>query len=119
MSNVRLYRDNQSNLLNISQLAEFDTSIAHLTQSQQRRRRLDYLTHEADKIKEGKSLLKGFGWFMIPLALIPIFWPFFAVVWYLRKKRTSIMEAQFEKALDYWGIHQSLIDDYLDDDTFD
>lgn len=119
MNTVRIYNDNQSNLLDIERLAEFDASIAHLSQSEQRRRRLIYLQDAADEIKEGKSILKGFGWFMIPLALIPILWPLFAVMWYLRKKAASMMETQFEEALDYWGIHESLIDDYLEDNSLD
>ena len=119
MSDRHHYHNHQSNPLDIKQLAEFDASIEHLTQSEQRRRRVTYLRDAAEKIKTGKSFLKGFGWLMIPFAIIPIFWPFFAILWYLRKKTGSMMETRFKNALNYWGIHESLIDDYLSEDEFD
>lgn len=107
------------NPLDIKRLAEFDASIAHLTQSQQRRRRLIYLREAAQKIKTGQSMLKGYGWLLIPFAIIPIFWPFFIFVWILRKKDVSSMETQLENALEYWGIHEVEIDEYVSDDSFD
>ena len=119
MNDIHFHHNHQPNPLDIKQLAEFDASIENLTQSEQRRRRVIYLRDGAEKIKTGKSLLKGFGWLMIPFAIIPIFWPFFAIFWYIRKKAGSMMKTQFKNALDYWGIHESLIDDYLSEDTFD
>jgi hypothetical protein len=119
MKDMHFYHNHQPNPLDIKQLAEFDVTIANLTQSEQRRRRVIYLRDAAEKIKVGKSFLKGFGWLMIPLAIIPILWPFFAFLWFFRKKAGSMMEIQFKNALDYWGIHESLIDDYLSEDTFD
>jgi hypothetical protein len=107
------------NTLDIKRLADFDASIAHLTQTEQRRRRLNYLRDAAYQARMGKSMLKGYGWLLIPFAIIPIFWPFFIFVWFIRKKTHSAMDAQLRNALDYWGIHEVEIDEYVSDDLFD
>jgi hypothetical protein len=107
------------NPLEIKQLAEFDASIAHLTQTEQRRRRLIYLRDAAYQARAGKSVLKGYGWLLIPFAIIPIFWPFFIFVWFVRKKVVSNMDSQLENALEYWGIHEVEIDEYVTEDSFD
>ncbi len=52
---------------------------------------------------------------MIPLAIIPILWPFFIFAWFMRKKAGSMMENQLENALEYWGIHEVEIDEYVSD----
>ena len=109
------YYGYQRNPLDIKQLAEFDVDIAHLTPTEQRRRRLVYLRDAAQKMRTGKSMLKGFGWFMIPLAIIPIFWPFFGILWIFRNKAGKMMESQLENALEYWGIHEMEIDAYVSD----
>ena len=103
----------QQNPLDIKQLAEFDETISQYTQTEQRRRRLIYIRDAAQKLKMGKAMLKGFGWFMIPLAIIPIFWPFFIFAWYMKKKANSMMDTQLENALEYWGIHEVEIDAYV------
>jgi hypothetical protein len=104
----------------IKSLEEFDEAISQCSQSEQRRRRLSYLREAAQQMRMGKSLLKGFGWFMIPLAIIPILWPFFIFAWFMRKKAGSIMESQLENALKYWGIHEVEIDAYVsDNDSMD
>ncbi len=105
----------QRNPLDIKQLAEFDADIAHLTPTEQRRRRLIYLRDAAQQMKTGKSILKSFGWFMIPLAIIPIFWPFFGILWIFRNKAGKMMETQLENALEYWSIHEVEIDAYVSD----
>jgi len=107
------------NSLEIRGLIEFDASIAHLTQSEQRRRRLTYLRDAAQKTKTGQSMLQGFGWLLIPFAIIPIFWPFFIFVWFIRKKAGSAIDTQLKNALEYWGVHEVEIDEYLTDDSFD
>ncbi len=107
------------NPLEIKQLAEFDVSIAHLTQSEQRRQRLTYLRDAAQKIKTGQSMLQGYGWLLIPFAIIPIFWPFFIFVWFIRKKAGSTMDTQLKNALEYWGVHEVEIDEYVTEDSFD
>ncbi len=103
----------QRNPLDIKQLAEFDEAISQYSQSEQRRRRLIYLRDAAQQLKMGKAMLKGFGWFMIPFAIIPIFWPFFIFAWYMRKKAGSMMNSQLQNALEYWGIHKVEIDAYV------
>ena len=52
---------------------------------------------------------------MIPLAIIPIFWPFFGILWIFRNKAGKMMETQLENALEYWGIHEVEIDAYVSD----
>ena len=103
----------QQNPLDIKQLAEFDEAISQYSQSEQRRRRLIYLRNAAQQLKTGKAVLKGFGWLMIPFAIIPIFWPFFIFFWLIRKKAGSMMSNQLQNALDYWGIHEVEIDAYV------
>ena len=101
--------------MEIKQLAEFDATIANLTQTEQRRRRLIYLRDAAQQARMGKSFLKGFGWLLIPFAIIPIFWPFLIFFWFIRKKAGSMMEKQLINALDYWGIDEVEIDAYVTD----
>ena len=109
------YYGYQRNPLDIKQLAEFDAAISNLTPTEQRRRRLIYLRDAAQKIRAGRSMLKGFGWLLIPFAIIPIFWPFFGILWIIRKKAGKMMESQLENALEYWGIHEVEIDAYVSD----
>ena len=109
----------QRNPLDIKQLAEFDATIAQFTQTEQQRRRLIYLRDAAQQVRMGKTILKGFGWLLIPFAIIPIFWPFFIFVWILRKKAGSMMETQLRNALEYWGIHEVEIDEYVSDGLSD
>ena len=113
MNHINHYH--QRNPLDIKQLAEFDATIAELTQTEQRRRRLIYLRDAAEQARVGKSFLKGFGWLMIPFAIIPIFWPFLIFFWFIRKKAGSMMETQLINALDYWGIDEVEIDEYVTD----
>jgi hypothetical protein len=105
----------RQNPLEIKQLAEFDATIANLTQTEQRRRRLIYLRDAAQQARMGKSFLKGFGWLMIPFAIIPIFWPFLIFFWFIRKKAGSMIEKQLINALDYWGIDEVEVDAYVTD----
>jgi hypothetical protein len=109
----------QRNPLDIKQLAEFDATIAQFTQTEQRRRRLIYLRDAAQQVRMGKSILKGFGWLLVPFAIIPIFWPFFVFVWIRRKKAGSMMETQLKNALEYWDIHEVEIDKYVNDESFE
>ena len=121
---LKIYRDNSyellKNPLDKKELAEFDEAISQYSQSEQRRRRLDYLRDAAQEMRSGQSMLKGFGWLLIPFAIIPIFWPFFIFVWFARKKAISMTESQLRNALGYWGIHEVEIDAYVSDsDSFD
>ncbi|MBN1973702.1 MAG: hypothetical protein JW787_08695 [Sedimentisphaerales bacterium] len=113
MNHTHHFHDYQRNPLDIQQLAEFDEAISRYSQSEQRRRRLIYLRDAAQQLKTGQSLLKGFGWIMIPLAIIPIFWPFFIFIWFIRKKTGSMTNAQLYNALEYWGVHDVEIDAYV------
>jgi len=119
MEHTHHFHGYQRNPLDVKQLAEFDAAIASLTQAEQRRRRLIYLRDAAYQARVGKSFLKGFGWLLVPFAIIPIFWPFFIFFWFIRKKAGSMMEIQLKNALEYWGIHEVEIDEYVTDDSFD
>lgn len=115
MEHTHHYHGYQRNPLDIKQLAEFDATIANLTQTEQRRRRLIYLRDAAQQARMGKSFLKGFGWLMIPFVIIPIFWPFLIFFWFFRKKAGSMIEIQLKNALEYWGIDEVEIDAYVTD----
>jgi hypothetical protein len=111
MNHINHYH--RQNPLDIIQLAEFDATIANLTQTEQRRRRLIYLRDAAQQARMGKSFLKGFGWLMILFVIIPIFWPFLIFFWFIRKKAGSMIDTQLLNALDYWGIDEVEIDAYV------
>lgn len=113
------HHNHQRNPLDIKQLAEFDSAIANLTQTEQGRRRLIYLRNAARQARMGKSFLKGFGWLLIPFIIIPIFWPFLVFFWFIRKKGSSMIENQLIDALDYWGIDEVEIDAYVTEDPSD
>ena len=106
------------NPLDVKQLAEFDAAIAHYTKTEQRRRRLDYLREAAENISKNKGMLNGYGWLLIPFAIIPVFWGFFILVWILKKNQGSRMENQLKNALEYWGIHEVEIDAYVSDEDY-
>ena len=116
MEHTHHFHSYQRNPLDIKQLAEFDSTITELTQTEQRRRRLIYLRDAAQQARMGKSFLKGFGWLLIPFAIIPIFWPFLIFFWFIRKKAVSMIEIQLKNALEYWGIDEVEIDEYVSED---
>lgn len=107
MHHQREYRQNP---LEISELAKFDEAISQYSQSEQRRRRLDYLRDSVQQIRTQRSRM---GILMILCAVIPIFWGFFIILWFLRRMDKSRMENQLENALEYWGIHEVEIDAYV------
>ena len=109
----------QKFLLDVKHLVEFDAMIAQYTKTEQRRRRLDYLREAAENINKSKGMLNGYGWLLIPFAIIPVFWGFFILVWILKKKQGSRMENQLENALDYWVIHEVEVNAYVSDDLYD
>jgi hypothetical protein len=119
MEHTHYFHSYQRNPLDIKQLAEFDATIATLTQTEQRRRRLIYLRDAAQQARMGKSFLKGFGWLMIPFVIIPVFWPFLIFFWFIRKKAGSMVDTQLLNALDYWGIDEIEIDAYVSEDSSD
>ncbi len=119
MAQIHYIGDYQRNPLEIRELAEFDESIARYSRSEQKSRRLIYLGDAVQKMRKGKYILRGFGWIMIPLALIPILWPFFIFVWFARKKAAKMIEAQLPKAMKYWEIDEWEIDEYVSDDLSD
>jgi hypothetical protein len=117
MEHTHHFHSYQQNPLDIKQLAEFDATIDNLTQTEQRRRRLVYLRDAAQQARMGKSFLKGFGWLVIPFAIIPIFWPFLIFFWFIRKKAGSMIDTQLLNALDYWGIDEIEVDTYVTEDS--
>lgn len=110
MSTMHYYHSYRPNPLEIKQLAEFDAALGDISDSEKRRRRIVYLRDAMQQIGVGKSFLKGFGIFVIPFVIIPLFWPFLAFFWFFRKKAGTLMDGQIVNALDYWGIERHEID---------
>ena len=92
--------------LEIGELADFDVSLGNLPEEEKRRRRVIYLRDAVAQLEMGKALMKGFGCIMIPFFIVPIFWPFIAFFWYMRKKAAATIDRQTRSALAYWGIHE-------------
>lgn len=103
------YHSQQPSLLEIKQLAEFDASLGEASEEEKRRKRVMYLRSAVRQMQLGASLLKGFGCFMIPFAIVPLFWPFLIFFWFVRKKSLGLMGSQLTSALEYWGIRQDEI----------
>ena len=118
MAQIHYIGDSQRNHLEIRELAEFDESISQYNRAEQKSRHLIYLGDAVQKMRTGKSILKGFGWIMIPFAIIPIFWPFFIFVWFARKKAASMTGVQLRNAMKYWGISEWEIDEYVSESDF-
>ena len=110
MSTMHHYHSDRPSPLEIKQLAEFDAALVDVPDSDKRRRRIVYLRGAMQQIGVGKSFLKGFGVFVIPLVIIPLFWPFLIFFWFIRKKAGTLMDSQIANALDYWGIEKYEID---------
>ena len=110
MSTMHHYHSYRPSPLEIKQLAEFDTTLGDLPDSEKKRRQIVYLRDAMQQIGVGKSFLKGFGIILIPFAIIPLFWPFLAFFWFMHKKARTLMDSQLANALDYWGIQKYEID---------
>jgi hypothetical protein len=104
------YHSHQPSPLDIRQLAEFDATLGEIPESDRREGRIIYLRDAMLQIGVGKAVFKGFGCFLIPFVLIPIFWPFLAFFWFMNKKAVGLMDSQVANALDYWDIQHSEID---------
>lgn len=104
--------------LEISELADFDASLGDLTEDDRRGRRIFYLRDAIAQVEMGKTLLKGFGCFMIPMLVIPIFWPFIAFFWFMRKSATRTMDTQFRNALAYWNLREEDVRPAVDGSVF-
>jgi len=110
MSTMHHHHSHRPSPLEIKQLAEFDATLGEVPDSDKKRRRIIYLRDAMQQINVGKTLFKGFGLILIPFLIIPIFWPFLAFFWFMRKKATSMMNTQLANALDYWNIDKSEIE---------
>ena len=106
MSTMHHHHAHRPSPLEIKQLAEFDAALGDSSDSDKRQRRIIYLRDAVQQIGVGKSVFKGFGLLMIPFAIIPLFWPFLAFLWFMRKSAASLMDTQLANALDYWGIQE-------------
>ena len=103
------YHSQRPSPLEIKQLAEFDAALGETPEDEKRRKRIVYLRDAVRQMQMGASMLKGFGCFVIPFAIIPIFWPFLLFFWFIRKKALGLMGTQLQSALEYWGIQQDEI----------
>ena len=109
MTTMHHYHSHRPSPLDIKQLAEFDASLGDTPEEEKRRKRIVYLRDAVRQMQMGASMLKGFGCFIIPFAIIPIFWPFLIFFWFMRKKALGLMGAQLNNAVEYWGIRQEEI----------
>ena len=110
MTTMHHYHSQRPSPLEIKQLAEFDASLGDAEPGEEKKRkRVVYLRDAVRQMQTGASLLNGFGCFVIPFAIIPIFWPFLFFFWFMRKKALGLMESQLNNALEYWGIRQDEI----------
>lgn len=94
----------------ISELAEFDQNISNDPPDDQRRKRLAYLSQAMSQMGLGKSIFKVAGCFILPFAIIPLFWPFLLFFYVVRKKALQSIEEQYDDALRYWGIDRYELD---------
>lgn len=94
----------QRNPLEIAELAAFDSHITDLDPAEQQRRRVVYLQQALTKIGYGRSILKSFGCFLIPLLIIPLFWPFIILFYFIIRHNKSLMDNYVVSACHYWDI---------------
>ncbi len=52
----------------------------------------------------GKSIMKAMGCFMIPMVIIPIFWPILLVVYFSFKHSRRALDHYVASACRYWNI---------------
>jgi len=100
------FYNNRPGPLEIKQLAEFDAALGTMPDEEKKRRRIMYLRDALQQAAMAQSMLKGFGFLLVLFCLIPIFWPFLAFFWFMRRKSQDLMRAQFENALVYWDIRR-------------
>lgn len=101
MNSTRLH---QRNPLEIAELAAFDANIASLGETEQRQRRIAYLQQALQQVGYGKSIMKAMGCFMIPMVIIPIFWPILLVVYFSFKHSRRALDHYVASACRYWNI---------------
>jgi len=106
MTTMHHHHNSRPSPLEIQQLAQFDASLGEVSDGEARRKRILYLKDAVQQMNVGKNLLKGFGCFVIPFAIVPLFWPFLFFFWFMRKKTVEHMNAQLDSALQYWGIQR-------------
>ena len=94
----------QRNPLEISALAEFDRNIAHLSEVEQNEKRLLYLEQALKQMANAQKMIKVFGCLFLPIMIIPIFWPFLIMLYFMLKKSRRIMDDYVVSACRYWGI---------------
>ena len=111
MTTTHHYHAHRPSPLEIRQLAEFDAALGDLSEDEKRRRRIAYLKDAARQLQLGASIMKRMGCLFIPFAIIPVFWPMFILLYFIRKKSMRLMADQFNGALDYWGIRREEIMD--------
>jgi hypothetical protein len=97
--------------LEISELAMFDKNIEGCSPDEAKAKRLAYLKQAMQQVGIAKSMFKGMGCVMIPMIIIPLFWPFLALFWYMRKKTMAALDSQIITACEYWNIPREEIED--------
>jgi len=113
MSLNKQNHQDESNLLEMSQMVEFDATLGDLSDPDKRQQRILYLRGVRQRIGTGKSLgdafgsfFKGMGLHLMPFAIIFLCLPMFFIAWYRVWKERALINNQLSRALDYWQIRR-------------
>jgi len=101
------YSDARRSPFELSELAAFDKNIEGCSDEERRRKRMAYIEQNLVQLGYGKSIFKGIGCLMIPMLIVPLFWPVAILMWFMKKKAFEVMDTQISAALRYWDIDRS------------
>lgn len=90
--------------LEIAELAKFDDMLTNEAEDEKIRKRILYLKDASNKLKMKIESTANFKYFLIPFALIPLFWPFILVFYLSFKKQKEAFDQQTGMALEYWQL---------------
>lgn len=90
--------------LEISELAEFDSQLGDIPDDEKRKKRILYIKDAQGQLNVAKDMMKGMGCIMIPFYIIPLFWPFLIFFKLAKKKSANLIDAQLDRALEYWDL---------------
>ena len=111
MSTHNNSRHSTTNLLEIRQLLEFDSTLNDFPDAEKRQQRIVYLNNVMQHIGNGKSFIESFrsffegmGLWLMPFAISFMFLPLFFGAWFNKRKERTLVKRQLSGALNYWHI---------------
>ena len=111
MSTHNNSRHSTTNLLEIRQLAEFDSTLKDCPDPEKRQQRIVYLNNVIQQLGSRKSFFESFrsffhgmGLWLMPLAIIFMFLPLLFGAWFNKTKERALVKRQLSLALNYWQI---------------